>query len=87
MNSKDTEMPNVDLSQKEKIMKMSFKGKVIVKQAPSSSKDKSSMEHIPRWLRKEVMIRNKRQGYSNKEGGMGELIKALKKPKSPIDDA
>ena len=44
------------------------------------------MEHILRWLRKEL-IRNKRQRYDSEEEGMRELIEVLKKPKSPPKDA
>lgn len=60
VDSIDIEIPDVDLSQKEKTPERSDKGKSIVIQAPSSSKDKSPMEYAPRWLRKEVMIRHKR---------------------------
>ena len=60
MDSIDTEMPDVDLSQKEKTLERADKGKGPVIQDPSSSKDKSSLEDTPRWLRKEVMVRHKR---------------------------
>lgn len=87
MDSTDTEMPDVDLSQKEKTPERSDKGKSIAVQTRSSSKDKSLMENTLRWLRKEVTVRHKRQLYSIEEEGMRELIDALKKPKKPIGDA
>ena len=48
MDSTNTEMPEVDLSQKEKTLERSEKGKGIAIQAPSSSKDRSLMEDTPR---------------------------------------
>lgn len=86
MDSTDIETLDVDLSQKEKTLERSDKGKILVEQTPSSSKGKSMMEHTLRWLRKEVMIRNKRQKYSTEEEGMRELIEALKKLESPAKD-
>ena len=59
MDSTNKEMPEVDLSKREKTPERSDKGKGVVIQAPSSSKDKSLMEDTPRWLRKEVMVRHK----------------------------
>ena len=87
MDSIDTEIPDVDLSQKEKTLERSDKGKSIVVQYPSSSKDKYSMEDSPRWLIKEVMVRHKKKLYSTEEEGMRELIEALEKPEPPIGNA
>jgi len=44
------------------------------------------MEHIPRWLRKEV-IRNKRQKFTTEEEDRMELIEVLRKPESSPKDA
>ena len=83
MDSTKIEMPDMDLSQKEKTPERSDKGKGLVVQAPSFFKNKSSMEDTPRWLRKEVMVRHKRQLYCIEEEEMRELIEALKKPEPP----
>ena len=83
----DIDILEVDLSQKEKTLQRSDKGKILVIESPSSYKGKYSMEDTLRWLRKEEMVRHKSQLYCTKEEGMGDLIKALKKPKSPIGDA
>lgn len=87
MDSTDIEVPDVDLSQKEKTPERSDKGKGQAEQTPSSSKGKSLMVNTLRWLRKEVMVRNKRQQYSTKEEGIVELIEALKKPEPPVGEA
>ena len=71
VDSIDTETFDVDLSQIEKTLERSDKGKRIVEKTPS--KGKSLMVDTPRQLRKEVMVRNKRQQYSTKEEGMREL--------------
>ena len=60
MDSIDTKMPDVDLSQKENTLGRSDKGKIPVLQVPSSTKGKYLMEDTLRWLRKEVMVRHKR---------------------------
>lgn len=86
MGLTDTKTTDVDLSQKEKILKRSDKGKSIVEQTPSSSKGKYLMEHVPRWLRKDV-IRKRRQKYSTQEEDMRELIEVLRKLESPPKDA
>ena len=57
MDSMETKIPSVDLVQKERTPKRGDKTKGIVEKTPSSSKGKYLLEHIPRWLRKEV-IRN-----------------------------
>ena len=57
----DTKMPDVDLSQKEKTLERSDKGKGLVVQTPSSNKYMSSVGTTPRWLRKEVMFRHKKE--------------------------
>lgn len=44
------------------------------------------MEHIPRWLRKEV-IRNKKQQFTIEEEDMMELIEVIRKLESPPKDA
>ena len=86
VDSTNTKMPDVDLSQKEKTLERSDKGKGLAIQTPFSSKDKSPMEDTTRWFRKEVMTRHKRQLYCTEEEGMRELVEALKKPKPPVGD-
>ena len=56
----------------------SDKGKGLVVQAPSSSKDKYMMEDTPRWLINEVMVRHNRKLYCTEEEGMRELVEAFK---------
>lgn len=79
MDSTDTETPSVDLSQKEKTQERGDKGKSIIEKTPLSSKGKSLMERIPRWLRKEV-IRKKRQQFTTEEEDRIELIEVIRKP-------
>lgn len=86
VDSTDIETLGADLSQKEKTPRRSDQGKGIAKLTPSSSKRKSLLEHIPRWLRKEV-IRNKKKQFNIEEEDIMELITVLRRPESPPKDA
>ena len=86
MDSIDIETINTDLSQREKTPERSNKGKSIVEKTSSSSKGKSFVQYIPRWLKKEV-IRKKKQQFTTEEEDIMELIEVLRKPDSPQKDA
>ena len=86
IDSMDIEIPGMDLSPKENTLERSDKGKTIAEKTPSSSKGKSLVEHIQRWLRNEV-IRNKRQQFTIEEEDRMELIEVIRKLESPPKDA
>ena len=86
IDSTDTKTPSTNLMQKERTLKRGDKGKGIGEQNPSSSKGKSWLENIPRWLRKEVIM-NKKQQFTTEEEDRMELIEVQWYLDSPPKDA
>ena len=82
MGSTKIETTEDEPSQKEKTPKRSDKGKGVSEQTPSSSRGRSLLQQVPRWLRKE-MIRSKKPQFSTDEVFMIELIKVLSELESP----
>ena len=73
-------------SQRENTLEWSDKGKEVAKKTPSSSKEKSLAQHVPRWLWNEMMI-NKKQQFNADDEDMIELFEVLTKPVSPSKEA
>ena len=69
-------------SQKEMTPSRSDKGKEVVEHTPSSSRAKSLAEHIPIWIRKEIMRSTNPQFHASEEE-IFDIKKILNKPKSP----
>ena len=63
-------------SQRENTLEGIDKGKEVEKKTPSSSKEKSLAQHVPRWLWKEMM-RNKKQEFNANDEDMIELFEVL----------
>jgi hypothetical protein len=79
-------MPDVDLSHKEKTLERSDKGKGITIQTTSSSQYISLMGTSPSWLKREVMIRMKRQLHCIGDEATKKLVESLKRLEPPIGD-
>ena len=82
MSSLGMETIEGESSQKERTLEIRNKGKEGAEQNPSSSSGRPSVEQVPRWLQKEIIINNKKKFNANEED-MIELIEVLRKPKSP----
>lgn len=69
-----------------KTLRRSNKGKEVMEHTPSSSRVRSSVGCIPKWIRKEIMRSTKPEFHASEED-ICDIAKILNKPKSPSHEA
>ena len=82
VGSTEIEITKGELSQQEKTLGRSDKGKEVVEHAPLSLRARSLAEHVPRWIQK-IIMRSTKPQFCASEEDICDIVEILNKPESP----